>query len=60
MTVTLEDEVWLVARPGGLVLIRPIMGRTPTGEIRVKLAAGGQVTVLGAGSRIRVEIMDGY
>ena len=53
---TLEDEVWLVERPSGAVLIRPIMGRTPSGEIRVKLAAGGRVTVLTAGSRVRLEV----
>ena len=56
MTVTLEDEMWLVERPDGLVLTRPILGRTPTGEIRIKLAAGGRVTVLKAGSQVRLEV----
>lgn len=53
----LEDELWLVDRSTGPVLIRPILGRTPSGEIRVKLAAGGLVTVLAAGSRLRLEVM---
>ncbi len=53
--VTLEDELWLVDRPDGTWLVQPILGRTPSGSIRVKLAAGGRVTVLAAGSRVRIE-----
>ena len=52
---TLESELWLVERPDGAWLIQPILGRTPSGSIRVKRAAGGRVTVLAAGSRVRLE-----
>ena len=52
---TLEDELWLVERPDGTWLIQPILGQTPSGSIRVKRAGGSRVTVLAAGSRVRIE-----
>ena len=52
--VKTETEIWLVERAGGeWVLMLPVWGYGMT-EIRIKHAAGGQVTVVPAGATIQV------
>lgn len=55
MTVTLTEDLWLVERPDGFILMSPIIGHTPSFKrIECKAFAGGQVRVLRAGDVIEV------
>ena len=54
MEVTTEEELWLVSRTEGWVLMFPVWGYSSTGRIRVKHVAGGPVTVIPAGTSVEI------
>lgn len=54
--VVLDQELWIVDRVDGRVLTLPVVGYSDLKPIRLRSLAGGNVTVLPAGSTATIVV----